>query len=57
MQVCKVSEGPILVKLDPMGQITLPRYLRKQLGIGVDEPVRIYAEGDNICIERLPKPA
>lgn len=39
-------------KVDELGRVTLPKELRRNLGIGIGDPLEIFVEGDTIVLKR-----
>lgn len=40
-------------KIDHLGRVVLPKEIRRNLAIEVDEPVEFYTEGDCIVIKKF----
>ena len=50
-----MKDTGIVRNIDPLGRLVIPKELRKMLGLGTNEPVQIYVEGNKICIEKYKK--
>lgn len=42
----------IVRKMDPLGRVTIPMELRKNLGIKTQDPMEYFVEGDQIVIKK-----
>lgn len=42
----------IVRKIDPLGRIVIPMELRRTSGIKENDPMEIYAEGDQIILKK-----
>ena len=42
----------VIRRVDELGRIVVPKEIRKKLGIGTDDPVEIYVEGEQIILKR-----
>ncbi|BFH14538.1 AbrB family transcriptional regulator [Paenibacillus dendritiformis] len=42
----------IVRRVDELGRIVIPKELRRTMGIGEQEPMEIYTDGDRIVLKR-----
>jgi transcriptional pleiotropic regulator of transition state genes len=42
----------VIRRVDELGRIVVPKEIRKKLGIGTDDPVEIYVDGEQIILKR-----
>ena len=42
----------VVRRIDPLGRLVIPKEVRDKLGLGVNEPVQIYVDGDSVCIKK-----
>jgi transcriptional pleiotropic regulator of transition state genes len=42
----------IVRKVDQLGRIVLPIELRRTMGIGINDPVEIYVDGDYVILKK-----
>lgn len=50
-----MKDTGIVRKIDPLGRLVIPKEVRDALGLGVNEPVQIYVDGDAICVKKYVK--
>lgn len=50
-----MKDTGVVRRIDPLGRLVIPKELRKALGLGTNEPVQIYVEGNRICVEKYSK--
>jgi len=50
-----MKDTGVVRKIDPLGRLVIPKEVRDALGLGVNEPVQIYVNGDMICVKKYIK--
>lgn len=50
-----MKDTGIVRKIDPLGRLVIPKETRDLLGLGTNEPVQIFVEGDFIKVKKYIK--